>query len=438
MKLSNIPVKGTADWMPDEYNIRGYIFSIWRQVCTSFGYEEYLTPLLEYADLYRAKSGEDVGGKELMIMTDRAGRELVIRPEMTPSVTRLVSRIYPQSVKPLRYFSIANFVRNEKPQRGRNREFWQLNFDIFGSQAVQSDIEIARISIDILRAFNPPTGSYLLKINHRGLIDFLLTDILSLPKETHVPIIRLLDKYEKLTPEDFGRKLVEVGVSDDSIGKIREFIGSETLESLLGIFPAMRDTKAMQELQICMEDLRRQGYGDEVTFSPAVLRGFDYYTGIVFEMFDTNPVNTRSMFGGGRYNGLAALFGGESFPAVGCAPGDEPMYLFLESWGLLDDIRKKSLHSLIYIPLLGEQMSTDVLEVVRSLRAKGFIILEGGESQSIGKALEFANKKKCLYTLLYGDEEKVQSSITVKNMVDGNQTTVKIAEVAEYISGMQK
>jgi histidyl-tRNA synthetase len=143
--LSNKPPKGTSDWFPEEYSIRKYIFDTWRRVNVQFGYQEYLTPILETADIYRAKSGEDVGGKELLVIEDRGGRELAMRPEMTPSVTRMVSRTYMQEPKPMRLFSIANFWRNERPQRGRNREFWQLNTDIFGSVSLNADWRFCRL-----------------------------------------------------------------------------------------------------------------------------------------------------------------------------------------------------------------------------------------------------------------------------------------------------
>ena len=173
-KISNRPPKGTQDWWPDEYRVRKYIFDTWRKVNRQFNYEEYLTPLLESADVYRAKSGEDVGGKELMVMVDRAGRELAIRPEMTPSVTRMVSRFYKQATKPLRLFSIANYYRNERPQRGRSREFWQLNSDIFGADSLTADLEILQLALELMLAFKPPAGSFVLHLNHRRLIDAIL------------------------------------------------------------------------------------------------------------------------------------------------------------------------------------------------------------------------------------------------------------------------
>ncbi len=167
--IKNLPPKGTADWMPDEFKVRKYIFDTFRKVCLSFGYEEYLTPTFEKAQIYKAKSGEDVGGKELMIFRDKVDREFALRPEMTPSVIRMITRIYNNQPKPIRYFSIANFFRNEKPQRGRNREFWQLNYDIFGSKSIYADAEIVKMALEIMFAFLPKE-----KINQKDYKPFII------------------------------------------------------------------------------------------------------------------------------------------------------------------------------------------------------------------------------------------------------------------------
>ena len=202
MALSNLPPKGTADWFPAEFKVRKHIFDTWRRVCQSYGFEEYLGPLVESIDIWKAKSGEDVGGSELTQITNRDGEldGLAIRPEMTPSVTRMVSRIWKETEKPLKWFSIANFYRNEKPQKGRNREFWQLNCDIFGEEFLRADIEVLTLALELLRAFNPPSGSYKLKLNHRKLITGFLVEVLGITDEDKQKrITRLMDKYEKLS-----------------------------------------------------------------------------------------------------------------------------------------------------------------------------------------------------------------------------------------------
>ncbi|MDQ7021348.1 MAG: ATP phosphoribosyltransferase regulatory subunit [Candidatus Dojkabacteria bacterium] len=353
-KLSNQPPKGTSDWLPGEFQIRKYIFDTWRKVCTSFGYEEYLTPQIELADVYRAKSGEDLGGKELWTLTDLKGREFAIRPEMTPSVTRMVTRIYQDTPKPIRLFSIANFMRNEKPQRGRNREFWQLNFDIFGVDSVNADIEVLQVALEIMLGFNPPKGSFVMYINNRRLIDYVLNEVVSVTEEQRTQTVRILDKWEKLNEEEFAKRLKEdAALNDDQIESLKKFMQSQNGEDLVKNLPEIEGSEGLKEINETMEALNEMGYSEWISFNPSVIRGFDYYDGMVFEVFDKNPENSRSMFGGGRYNGLAALFGSQSFPATGCAPGDETTRLFLEGWNLLDQAKENKPKS-YYLPLLDE------------------------------------------------------------------------------------
>ncbi|MEK9201034.1 MAG: ATP phosphoribosyltransferase regulatory subunit, partial [Patescibacteria group bacterium] len=324
--LSNLPPKGTYDWLPPEFAVRKYIFDTWRKVCRSFGYEEYLTPLVESADIYRAKSGADIGGSELTTFMDRGDRELAIRPEMTPSVTRMVSRIYEATPKPIRLFSIANFYRNERPQRGRNREFWQLNCDIFGVESSLADLEILQLALEIMLSFSPPKGSFTLYINNRKLIDAVLPQT-----KNRTDIVRLLDKAEKLSPTDLSAQLDLLDLSSNQKDLLINFINSSSATQLIKNIPSLKSNPGYLECVELLSKLEALGYSDWVQFKPNVIRGFDYYDGMVFEVFDNNPKNLRSMFGGGRYNGLAGIFGGSSFPATGFAPGDETTKLFLES-----------------------------------------------------------------------------------------------------------
>jgi histidyl-tRNA synthetase len=431
-KLSNSPVKGTSDWFPEECAIRRYIFDTWRQVNRQFGYDEYLTPLLEAADIYRAKSGEDVGGKELMTMTDQAGRELAIRPEMTPSVTRMVTRLYRQSPKPLRLFSIANFWRNEKPQRGRNREFWQLNSDIFGSNSINADLEILQVCLEIMLAFQPPKGAFTLYLNHRQLIDAILSDMAKIPNDLHVPTVRLLDKYQKLGAETFQAALLDLGLTQAAIDALSKFMQSQNASQLLGNFPELEQDSGYQQIQHLLSTLQKLGYGDWVVFNPSIIRGFDYYDGMVFEIFDNHPDNRRAMFGGGRYNGLAGIFGGENIPAVGVAPGDETTRLFLASWNLIPESSTST--RVIYIPVLDEQFSVRVATLARELRQAGYMIEVGVEKQSIKQALKYANRKQFSYVMLIGEDEFERGNVSLKNMSTGTQQRYSQADLLQALN----
>lgn len=418
--ITNLPVKGTSDWMPEEFLVRKYIFDTWRKVCLSFGYEEYLTPIVEEASLYRAKSGEDVGGKELMAFTDRGGRELSIRPEMTPSVTRMVSRIYGGVPKPIRLFSIANYFRNEKPQRGRNREFWQLNYDIFGSSSLEADIEILTISLEIMMALKAPKGSFTLRLNNRKLIEGVL-DLITKDKEKRTLIARVMDKYEKI---DQFTKLVllqssndvkEIGLTNEQVDILDKFIYSNSLDEVIEKFPSLKDNEGYKEILEILNRLSK--YSDFIKFIPSVIRGFDYYDGMIFEVFDNNPKNLRAMFGGGRYNGLAGIFGGTYFEAVGCAPGDETTKLFLEVNNLIPENLKSEVY---YLPLLTDDKKY-YQELASKLRSEDKNIVMGYELQNVSKALAYANSRSYTYVVIAGEEEIKNEKVKVKNMKSGEE-----------------
>lgn len=425
--LSNQEPKGTADWLPEEFLVRKYIFDTWRRVCLRYGFEEYLTPLVENAEIYRAKSGEDVGGKELVTFTDLGGRELSIRPEMTPSVTRMVTKVYAASPKPLKYFSIANFMRNEKPQRGRNREFWQLNCDTFGSDSLSADLEILNLALDLMLEFKPPVGSFVLALSNRKLIEAVLelSGAKKLAADKKLLVVRTLDKWLKLKPAEITGRLEDAGLDQKAQTILEKFMTSRSLESLVKELPELKDNPGLLEIKGVLKDLEVLGYGDWIEFNPAVIRGFDYYDGLVFEVFDKNPENNRAMFGGGRYNGLAGIFGEKNFPAVGFAPGDETTKLFLESWKLLEEV-KKTQPERYYLPLLKVGLEKEVSKLAKKLRAQGLNILVGLEEQKVGKALELANKKGITKVIIFGEDEASKGVYKIKDMSSGEEKGDKI------------
>ena len=428
MKLSNQPARGTSDWLPSEFKIRKYIMDTWRRVCVSFGYQEYLTPIIEKAEIYKAKSGEDIGGKELMVFQDRVERELAIRPEMTPSVTRMVSKIYKETQKPIRYFSIANFWRNEKPQKGRNREFWQLNYDCFGSISEKSDIEIIQIAIEIMLAFSAPKNSFQVCINDRNLIDAFLGQVLKIKDNQKIAIIRLMDKWEKLKKEDIAKQAKILKLTKSQIGQINQFMQCKTCDEVREKFPVL-DTSEFNNINEVLRILEELGYGGYIQFKPNIIRGFDYYNGIVFEVFDADAKNQRSLFGGGRYNGLGKLFGGQDIPAVGCAPGDETMRLFLANWGLLDQITKKQ-EEKYYLPILSQDLEIKTLQLAQILRSQGQIVEVGLTPQKINKALDYANKKSFFKLVILGEKEaKAKKPVyKIKDMQTGKDEVMEFVE----------
>jgi histidyl-tRNA synthetase len=431
-KISNNPVKGTSDWLPEEFAVRRYIFETWRKVNRQFGYDEYLTPFIESADIYRAKSGEDVGGKDLLVVTDRAGRELAFRPEMTPSVTRMVTKFYRQATKPLRLFSIANFWRNERPQRGRNREFWQLNSDIFGSEAVSADIEILQLALQIMLALKPPQGSFTLYLNHRNLIDVFLTDIANVPDHIRIQIVRILDKFDKLPLETFQGSLGDLNIEKQTVDILTRFMQSKNADQLLDNFPMLEKNPGYRQINHIANTLGELGYSEWIAVNPSIIRGFDYYDGMVFEIFDNHPENNRSMFGGGRYNGLADIFGKQNIPAVGFAPGDETTRLFLQNWNLVPDYLKEK--QSIYLPLLDDNLSMHVGKLAHQLRSVAVAVEQGLETQTLKQALSYANRKKLRRVIILGTDEVGKNIVNLKDMQTGEQKAYTEASLIDELT----
>jgi len=425
--ISKQEPRGTSDWLPEEFFLRKYIFDTWRRVCLRYGFEEYLTPLVENSDIYRAKSGEDIGGKELVSFKDLGGRDLSIRPEMTPSVTRMVTKIYASSPKPIKLFSIANFMRNEKPQRGRNREFWQLNCDIFGSDKITADIEVMQLALDLMLEFDPPADSFVLAINSRRLIDGVLelSGTTRLNAEAKNLVVRTLDKWQKLSASALKERLKTAGLNKEAILILEAFMKSRSLEELSLKLPDLKNNPGFIEIVTVINNLTILGYGDYIEFNPTVIRGFDYYDGLVFEVFDRHPDNNRALFGGGRYNGLAEIFGEKNFPALGFAPGDETTKLFLASWNLLDKI-KEDYAPEYYLPLLSQKLSQETALLARKLRGRGFNLLVGLEEQKITRAIELADKKKIKNIIIFNQDEADKKIIKIKNLSTGQEKEEKI------------
>jgi len=397
------------------------MFNKWRKVLESYNFKEYLTPVLEDASLYRAKSGEDIGGKELFIVKRPNGKEFALRPEMTPSVTRMVTKFYNASTKPIKLFSIANYFRGERPQRGRNREFWQLNFDIFGSNKITSDIEILQIAIDTLLSFNPPKGSFTLNINNRKLIDYFLKD---LDNSSKIECVRLLDKFKKLTTEDFNNKLVNIVNNSASVSKITDFISSISLEELISKYPDIENNEGYLELVEITRFLRSLGYSSLLKFDPTVIRGFDYYDGMIFEIFDTNPDNNKSLFGGGRYNGLADLFQKNNFPAVGCGAGELTLKNFLEVNNLIpEDLINKDIY---YAPILEEGLADEVYLIAKNIRINSKIVETSTDKVSFKKALDYCNKNSINNLIILGENEKKEGIYKIKNLETGEEKSFSL------------
>ncbi len=427
--LSTKPPKGTQDRYPKEFQIRKYIFDTRREVCTKFWYQEYLWPLVESVEIRKAKSWEDIGGSELTQITNREWdiSDLALRPEMTPTVTRMVAKNYNQLAKPIRYFSIANFYRNERPQRGRNREFWQLNVDIFGSENINADIEILILSIQLMLWFNPPKWSWKLNINNRFLIDDVLLAIW-IDWDIKQEVVRTMDKRDKLPKDAIQEIFLEKWLNKQQIDQLTKYMNIQNLEELVGEFSELKDSKGLTQTKAIIDALSSLWYSEYVEFKSSLIRWFDYYDGVVFEIFDNHPDNKRAIFWWGRYNGLSNIFIKENIPAIWFAPGDETMKLFLESRDLLDKIITKTDIKNMYLPILEKGFENDVLNLAATLRKQWRNIVCGLEQQKFGKAMQYADKQWYNFVVIYWQQEKEKWVYKVKDMKTGKEKDFDLKE----------
>lgn len=438
--ISTSPYKGTKDFYPNEMLIQNYIFDGWRKACLKHGFMEYQTPIIESAEIYRAKSGEDVGNKELYTFRDLGDRDLALRPEMTPSVTRMVSSKYKEMSKPIKLFSIGSFYRNEKPQKGRNREFWQLNADIFGDETIYSDIEVLLLAIDIMNEFNAPKSSYKININDRKLINSFL-NIIGIKNEYKTEVIRTMDKFHKLTLPQFKDNLSK-NINEQQINSILLFLNND-IQTLNSHFPGIENNEGFQNLSHILSIFNELKLDSNIKFNPSLVRGFDYYDGLVFEVNDNNLENPRSLFGGGRYNGLADIFGSQNFPAVGFAPGNETFRIFLENWNLIPNfnVLNKYPSSFIFAildhsnPEITSKLQNQVFLISSEIRklVPNLILDTSLQPKTTSAGLEFASKKNFDFCLIIGQDEIEKNTITIKKLSDGSQFNLSLHNLISYL-----
>lgn len=432
--LSTSPYRGTRDFYPEDKRVQNYIFQTWRTVSERFGYEDYNAPMLEPFELFAAKSGQDLINDETYQFTDRGGRNIVIRPEMTPSVSRMVAAKRQELPYPVRWYSIANFMRYERPQRGREREFWQLNTDIFGVDTLDAEAEIITMADTIMRAFGATHKMYTIKVNSRKLINFVMTEYLGLDVIQSSLMIKLFDKKEKITHEEFRDRASEIfdeGKVKEGLKKIATLLSAKTMSELP---KELLDSSAVQEVQYLFTLLREHGVSNAV-FDIALMRGFDYYTGIVFEVFDNHPDNRRAMFGGGRYDGLVGLFGVEPVPTVGMAPGATTMEDFLRSHDLLP---KFDSTTEVYLVVLGKALKA-AQKLAMKLRDEGVNVEVDITGRKLDKQIKTAVKKKIPFMLFVGEKELAEEIYPLKDVAREQEQKLSIerviVEIKDYRNG---
>lgn len=425
--LSSQAYKGTRDYYPEQKRVQNYIFETWKTVVERFGYEEYGAPILENLEIYAAKSGQELVNEQTYTFTDRGGRTVAIRPEMTPTISRMVAARRQELAYPARLFSIANFMRYERPQRGREREFWQLNVDIFGVDVVAADVEIITIADAILKEFGAAPTDYTIRVNNRKFIHFMMADYLGLDAVAAQQMIKLFDRRNKITEQDFDEQaLLILGEEQaDAVDKIKQVINSTSLDALP---EPLQQSAALDEIRQVLAGLVAAGIASAV-FDATLMRGLDYYTGTVFEAFDTHPDNNRSLFGGGRYDGLVGLFGAESISAVGMAPGNTMIENFLEVHGLLPaNVSKTN----VYVAVINDAL-TIASNVARELRKHGINAEVDITGRKLDKQIKTAVKKHIPYLLFVGPQDSNAQAYSFKTVTSEVEDKLTLDEIVEKV-----
>lgn len=417
MALQTQPYKGARDFYPEDFRIRDFMFGKIRSVVRQYGYEEYDAPLLEPLELYSAKTGEEIVNEQTYTFTDRGGRQVAIRPEMTPTVSRMVASRRQELSYPLRWFSIPNLWRYERPQRGRLREHWQLNVDLFGDETINAEHELILLGSDLLKSFGAKSQMFEIRINNREFINYLFENYFGLNATQNHTLCKLIDRKDKIDQAVFEADVdalctpsqKEAGLSD----RILQIL---SIKSLNEMPEELKVHDSLLKVSSLIELLKNIGI-DNARFDITLMRGFDYYTGIVFEFFDLDPENNRAMFGGGRYDGLVGLFGVDPVPVVGFGMGDVTLQNFLISHKLLPHVDSKIDLTVITVGDVNARSQ----KLFKDLREMGLNIFVDFTDKKIANKIKNADKRGIKFVMFVGENELNEGQYPVKNLETGTE-----------------
>ncbi len=412
------PVKGTRDFYPEQMAVRTWLYNTVRAVSESFGYQEWDAPFLETLELYAAKSGEELIKKQSYVFTDRGGDEITLRPELTPSLARMIAARQNELAFPIRWWSFGPFWRYERPGRGRSREFFQWNIDLLGVNSPEADAELVAIAAAFLEAVGLTPAQARICVNNRRFMD-LEFEALGIPPEKKADVSGLVDRREKMEPGPWEASAIEIGLTPKQL---------DGLKALLADGERWRKSEELVRVFAALETL---GLKEYVQFDPNIVRGLLYYTGTVFEAFDITGGVRRAILGGGRYDNLLRDVGGDPLPAVGFAMGDVVISLILQELGLLPPLPVTPAAVLVTV------FSADLLpasySLAADLRRSGLNVTCYPEPAKLPKQFKFADRMGMRAVLVVGPDEAAAGKVTLKNLKDGTQTTISRGEAAESV-----
>ncbi len=415
-------LKGTRDFYPQQMAIRTWLYGKVRKISESFGYQEYEGPFLESIDLYAAKSGEELVKEQSYVFPDRSGDLITLRPELTPTLARMVAQKQAQLTFPLRWWSFGPFWRYERPQKGRSREFFQWNIDLIGIDSPEADAELIAIIAAFFKEIGLTPQQARIMVNNRKLIDAELA-ALDISPEKRVGLFKIIDRRDKLSPSDWDAYVLDYGLSATQLNALKSILGNSSL------------WEKSVELVTMFAALEAFGAREFVEYDPNIIRGLDYYTGTVFEGQEIEGDIRRAILGGGRYDNLLAEVGGQPLPAVGFAMGDMVISLILEKLGCIPS-NIGEIPAPVFVSVFDENTRLDAFSLASELRQNGINTTCYLETDKLSKQFKYADRLGARIALLIGPDEKTNHCVTIKDLKAGAQQTVDRKDVLKSVLGI--
>ncbi len=412
------PVKGTRDFYPDLMRKRTWLYDHMRRAAEAYGYQEWEAPIIETLELYAAKSGEELVKEQSFVFEDRGGNEVTLRPELTPSLARMIAQKSRELPKPIRWWSFGPFWRYERPQKGRTREFFQWNVDCLGTSSIVADAEIAAIAVQMLRNIGFTSDKLVVYVNSRQLMDRKIAELGVSDKDGKAAVLRMIDKIDKMSREKWHVYGEGLGLSSAQI---------EGLEALLGNKDLWQEAPELVEFFGVLENL---GVRDWFEYNANIVRGLNYYTGVVMEGRD-RAGDHRAIFGGGRYDNLVADVGGDAVTGVGFAMGDVVISLIAEEYGLVPQMASSSAQVLVTV-FDAEHMPAS-LKLAKELRAGGLTVEIYPEAVKLAKQFKYGDKVGIPIGVVVGPDDLAAGTVAVKRFADRKQMNVAQTDAVDAI-----
>ncbi|HSN94940.1 MAG TPA: histidine--tRNA ligase [Anaerolineaceae bacterium] len=406
-------VKGTRDFYPEEMVKRQWVYGHLQAVSQSYGYQHYDGPCLETLDLYAAKSGEELVKEQSFVFNDRGGDQITLRPELTPSLARMIAEKQNELAFPVRWWAYGPFWRYERPQRGRTREFFQWNIDLIGSDSVEADAELVAVACSFLRNVGLGPEQVKIRYNDRELMDQAFSE-LGVNAESKGGLLKLVDRIDKLPADVWDEKVRELGLDQVQLDALKHLLADVDL------------WKRSEKLVKFVSLLENMGQAEYLAYDPRIIRGLDYYTGIVFEALDVNR-EFRAILGGGHYGNLVGDVGGDPLPGVGFAMGDVVIQLVLEHFKLIPDLNTQT--ETIFVTVFDPQTQAESLRIASELRKAGFKVITALGTEKLGKQLKFADRILATKALVIGPDELAKGEVVVKDLRARTQTSLPISQL---------